>query len=145
MIIDCLGICFLPVINSNVWSDPLIMIKEMGEMYKTITGRDPSGLFESAERAYQVEKCFNALMGITRKDDTREGTMRGEKNPLNDPGMLDEYYLYRGCSDDGLPTRKRLEEIGLEDVAADLAEAGKLAEDKCPDIGELLKDSSDVP
>ncbi|MCP4716528.1 MAG: hypothetical protein GY868_15515, partial [Deltaproteobacteria bacterium] len=23
MIMDCLGICFLPIINSNVWSDPL--------------------------------------------------------------------------------------------------------------------------
>jgi aldehyde:ferredoxin oxidoreductase len=144
MILDCLGICFLPVINSNVWSDPLIMIKEMGEMYRTITGRNPSGLFESAERAYQVEKGFNALMGLTRKDDTREGTMRGEKNPLNDPGMLDEYYLYRGCSDDGLPTRKRLEEIGLDDVAADLAKAGKLAEQKRPEIKELLKDSTDI-
>jgi len=145
MILDCLGICFLPIINSNVWSDPLIMIKEMGEMYKTITGRDPSHLFESAERAYQVEKCFNALMGITRKDDTRKGTLRGGKNPLNDPGMLDEYYVYRGCSDDGLPTRKRLVEIGLSDLAEDLEKCGRLAEQERPEIRQLLKDSTDIP
>jgi aldehyde:ferredoxin oxidoreductase len=84
-------------------------------------------------------------MGLTRKDDTRKGTTRGEKNPLNDPGMLDEYYLYRGCSDDGLPTRKRLEEIGLSDLAEDLEKCGRLAEEKRPDIKELLKDSSDIP
>jgi aldehyde:ferredoxin oxidoreductase len=144
MIMDCLGLCFLPIINSNVWSDPLIMIKEMGEMYQTITGRDPSGLFIAAERAYQIERGFNALQGITRKDDTRKGTLRGEKNPIDLPGMLDEYYLYRGCSSDGLPTRKRLCEIGLKDVAEDLAKNKKLAEQKCPAISELLKDSTDV-
>ncbi len=144
MIMDCLGICFLPVINANVWSEPLIMIREMGEMYKAITGRDPKALFESAERAYQVERCFNVLQGITRKDDGWKGNLRGGKDPINHPGMLDEYYLYRGCSDDGLPTRKRLEEIGLEDVAEDLFENGKLADAKCPCVSELLKDSTDI-
>jgi aldehyde:ferredoxin oxidoreductase len=144
MIMDCLGLCFLPVINSNVWSDPLILTREMGEMYQAITGRDPSGLFESAERAYQIEKCYNALLGLTRKDDVSKGTLRGEKNPINHPGMLDEYYMYRGCSKDGLPTRKRLNEIGLADVAEDLAGNKKLSEQKCPDMAELLQNSTDV-
>ncbi len=144
MIMDCLGLCFLPVINSNVWSDPLIMIREMGEMYQTITGRDPSGLFAAAERAYQIERCFNTLLGLTRKDDVRKGTLRGQKNPIDLPGMLDEYYEYRGCSNDGLPTRKRLLEIGLQDVAEDLAKDKKLSEQECPGIGELLKYSTDV-
>ena len=58
--------------------------------------------------------------------------------------MLDEYYLYRGCSADGLPTRKRLEEIGLQDIAADLAGNKILAQQECPSVTELLKDSSDV-
>jgi aldehyde:ferredoxin oxidoreductase len=144
MIMDSLGICFLPVVNSTVWSDPIILTREMGEMYQTITGRDPSGLFESAERAYQIERCYNTLLGLTRKDDIRKGTMRGEKNPINHPGMLDEYYVYRGCSSDGLPTRKRLHEIGLADVAEDLARNNKLAEQECPDISELLQNSTDV-
>ena len=144
MIMDCLGLCFLPIINSNVWSDPLIMIKEMAEMYQTITGRDASGLFIAAERAYQIERCFNTLQGITRKDDTRKGTLRGEKNPIDLPGMLDEYYLYRGCSSDGLPTRKRLQEIGLADVAEEMARTKKLSEEERPAIAELLQDSTDV-
>jgi aldehyde:ferredoxin oxidoreductase len=139
MILDCLGVCFLPIINSNVWSDPLIMIEEMGEWYGTITGRDPSHLFTSAERAYQVEKSFNARLGLDRKDDVRKGTLRGEKNPVDLPGMLDEYYQYRGCSADGLPTRKRLEEIGLADVANDLEKQQKLSSEMPPAIGDLLK------
>jgi aldehyde:ferredoxin oxidoreductase len=120
------------------------MAKEMGEMYQAITGQDASGLFTAAERAYQVERCFNTLLGITRKDDARKGTTRGEKDPVNLPGMLDEYYLYRGCSSDGLPTKKRLEEIGLQDIAADLAAHNLLAEHECPSVSELLSDSDDV-
>jgi len=144
MIMDCLGLCFLPIINSNVWSDPLIMIREMAEMYQTITGRDAAGLFTAAERAYQIEKCYNALLGLSRKDDTRIGTLRGEKNPIDLPGMLDEYYAYRGCSKDGLPTRKRLEEIGLTDAAEDLARNKKLSAEQRPAIAELLQYSTDV-
>jgi aldehyde:ferredoxin oxidoreductase len=144
MIMDCLGLCFLPIINSNVWSDPLIMIREMAEMYQTITGRDASGLFTAAERAYQIEKCYNALLGLSRKDDNRIGTLRGEKNPIDLPGMLDEYYEYRGCSKDGLPTRKRLQEIGLADVAEDLARNKRISTEERPEIAELLKYSTDV-
>jgi aldehyde:ferredoxin oxidoreductase len=144
MIIDSLGICFLPVVNATVWSTPLILTGEMGEMYQAVTGQDPSGLFVAAERAYQVEKCFNALLGMNRKDDIRKTTMRGGKDLIEEPGMLEEYYHYRGCSKDGLPTRKRLQEIGLSDVADDLASNKKLAEQECPTIAELLQYSSDV-
>ena len=144
MIMDCLGLCFLPIINSNVWSDPLILIREMGEMYGAITGCDPEGLFESAERAYQIERCFNTLLGLSRKDDVKQGTLRGEQDPINLPGMLEEYYRYRGCSQEGLPTRKRLSEIGLSGVAQDLEKNRKLSESECPSIAELLQHAGDV-
>jgi hypothetical protein len=52
--------------------------------------------------------------------------------------MLDEYYLYRGCSADGIPTRKRLLEAGLAVVAEDLARAGKISDRECPAIDELV-------
>ena len=127
-----------PIVAADVFGEPLILFKELGEMYQAATGLDPSGLFEATERAYQLEKCFNALLGITRKDDYRSGTRRGEEDPIHHPGMLAEYYWYRGCSEDGLPTRKRLAEIGLSDVADDLAKKGKLGERECPAINELL-------
>jgi hypothetical protein len=98
----------------------------------------------AAERSYQIERCINALQGISRKDDSRKGTLRGEKNPIELPGMLDEYYEYRGSSSDGLPTRKRLEEIGLKDVAVDMERHGKLSDESRPAIAELMKHSTDV-
>jgi aldehyde:ferredoxin oxidoreductase len=138
MLMDSLGLCFIPVVASDLFGDPLILFEEMGEIYQAATGCDPGTLFESTERSYQIEKCFNALLGITRKDDIRHGTRRGEQDPIHHPGMLDEYYTYRGCSSDGLPTRKRLEEIGLSDAADDLARQGKIGDSECPAISELL-------
>jgi hypothetical protein len=52
--------------------------------------------------------------------------------------MLQEYYYYRGCSEEGVPTRKRLEEIGLTDVAEDLAREGKLEDVTRPALNDLL-------
>jgi aldehyde:ferredoxin oxidoreductase len=115
-----------------------MLFEELGEIYQAVTGRDTETLFASTERAYQVEKCYNALLGIDRKDDIRQGTRRGKEDPIHHPGMLDEYYHYRGCSNEGLPTRKRLEEVGLSDVIEDLSQKGKIAEAKCPAIEELL-------
>ncbi|KPJ55894.1 MAG: hypothetical protein AMJ42_06005, partial [Deltaproteobacteria bacterium DG_8] len=138
MLMDCLGLCFIPIIAVTVFGDPLMLFEEMGEIYRAVTGRDPETLFESAERAYQIEKSYNALLGITRKDDIRHGTRRGAEDSINHPGMLDEYYFYRGCSSDGLPTRKRLQEIGLSDVVEDLAKKGKISEHECPAVEELL-------
>ena len=69
----------------------------------------------------------------------RQGSTRGDRvDPINHPGMLDEYYLYRGCSADGIPTRKRLVEAGLAEVAEDLARAGKISDRECPAIEELV-------
>ncbi len=138
MLMDSLGLCFVPVVASDVFGDPHLLFDEMGEIYQAATGKDPAGLFESVERAYQIEKCFNALLGITRKDDIRHGTRRGDEDPIHHPGMLDEYYHYRGCSRDGRPTRKRLEEIGLADAAEHLGKKGKLGEGEAPAIGDLI-------
>jgi aldehyde:ferredoxin oxidoreductase len=138
MLIDCLGLCFVPIAATSIYGDPLILFEEMGEIYEAVTGMDPKRLFDATERAYQVEKGYNALLGIDRKDDVRHGTTRGEEDPVNHPGMLEEYYLYRGCSEAGLPTRKRLVEVGLSDVVEDLARAGKIADTKRPSIEELL-------
>ena len=138
MLMDCLGICFIPIVGVTVFGDPLMLFEELGEIYQAVTGGDTKTLFKSTERAYQVEKCYNALLGIDRKDDIRQGTRRGKEDPIHHPGMLDEYYHYRGCSNEGLPTRKRLEEVGLSDVIEDLSQKGKIAEAKCPAIEELL-------
>lgn len=138
MTMDSLGLCFIPMAGTTIYGDPMILFEEMGEIYQAVTGMDPGMLFESAERAYQVERCFNTLLGVGRKDDRRKGTTRGEADPIDHPGMLDEYYFYRGCSQEGKPTRSRLRELGLDDVIQDLEKQGALEELEAPAITELV-------
>jgi aldehyde:ferredoxin oxidoreductase len=138
MAMDSLGLCFVPVAGTTIFGDPLILFEEMGEIFQAVTGSAPGAMFEAAERAYQVEKGFNALLGITREDDIRQGTTRGEEDPIHAPGMLEEYYHYRGCSFDGVPTRKRLKEIGLGDLIGDLEKRLPLKEGNSPAINQLV-------
>jgi aldehyde:ferredoxin oxidoreductase len=43
--------------------------------------------------------------------------------------MLDEYYRRRGWNKDGLPTRRKMTELGLDDLYRQLASTGKAAAD----------------
>ncbi|MFH1331296.1 MAG: aldehyde ferredoxin oxidoreductase family protein [Actinomycetota bacterium] len=88
------------------------------------------------ERIVNIERAFNVREGLTRADDTLPKRMRCEPMPDGfaagqvvdlDP-MLDEYYRFRGWDTaTGLPTRARLLELGLADVADDLHATGRLA------------------
>jgi len=88
------------------------------------------------ERIYNLQRCFNVREGISRKDDTQpkrilvesgSGRAKGySAGPLQDP-MLDEYYELRGWDrETGWPTREKLWELDLKDVADALEKMGRL-------------------
>ncbi|HJX24267.1 MAG TPA: aldehyde ferredoxin oxidoreductase family protein [Candidatus Bathyarchaeia archaeon] len=106
------------------------------EGFSLLTGiqMDEAGLLQAAERIVNLERCINARDGYTRKDDTLPRRLLEE--PYAIPGvkptvveldaLLDEYYiLHKWNVATGLPTREKLEELGLEDVAEDLAKLGE--------------------
>jgi aldehyde:ferredoxin oxidoreductase len=86
---------------------------------------------QAGERAINLTRAFNAREGLSRKDDTLPKRMM---EPLPDGAfagkpfgqdildtMLDSYYELRGWNKKtGLPTRERLQAIGLEHVANEL-------------------------
>ena len=81
------------------------------------------------ERIYNLERAFNIREGFTREDDNLPGRLLKEpllKGPAKghvvdlEP-MLNEYYQLRGWdTDTGIPKRRKLEELGLNDVAKKL-------------------------
>ena len=111
-----------------------IGIEEMGRLLETATGvaMSKETLLEVAERIYNVERAFLVREGIRRKDDAvmgkqgqeavASGPFKGERlDPDKFNQMLDEYYQLRGWDKKtGIPTRKTLEELGLNDIAAEL-------------------------
>jgi len=80
-----------------------------------------------------LERAFNVREGVTRADDRlpkrflEERIARGPSagHLMELDVMLDEYYEIRGWDRErGIPSRKKLMELGLEDVALDLEASG---------------------
>ncbi|MBC7263203.1 MAG: aldehyde ferredoxin oxidoreductase family protein [Chloroflexi bacterium] len=89
------------------------------------------------ERAFNLCRAFNVREGISRKDDVLparlmeplpEGLYSGEAIPQDAfDKMLDYYYEFRGWDKGtGIPTRERLENLGLGYVAEELGALGLL-------------------
>jgi len=91
----------------------------------------PDEVQRIGERIVNLERAFNVREGMTRKDDTLPERFLKEPLPKEcgpsagsivelEP-MLDEYYQEREWDKEtGIPTQRKLKEIGLEYVAKDL-------------------------
>ena len=112
--------------NSNPDSPRLL-----ANLYNAVTGLNisPSEVITIGERVVNLERGFNIRQGLTRKDDTLPDRFTKEPIPdgfakgqiVNLEPMISEYYECRGWDKDtGVPTKKKLEELGLEEVAQDI-------------------------
>ena len=137
---NSLEICLF---SSDPWmfseSDEHFSIPGMlARFYNATTGLDISeeDVLRIGERIVNVERAFNVREGLTRKDDTLPERMLKEPMPdgfakgqvVDIEPMLDEYYGFRGWNKfTGFPTRDKLLDLGLEEIANQLGEIGKLA------------------
>jgi len=110
--------------------------QSLAEAYSGITGHDISGrdVMTIGERIINLERAYNIREGLTRKDDSlpkrflKEPLTEGEtKGVVVNLGlMLDEYYKALGWDNEtGFPTRQKLEQLGLQEVADELSSMGK--------------------
>ncbi len=146
-IIDSLGLCLFPVVAVGLSKDyEMILPAALAKILTAATGRPWSGaqLMECAERIIQVEKAFNVKCGFMRKDDYFVKKPGGrhyrpqDAVDLDHPGMLDEYYHYRGYSPEGLPTDSRLREVGLNDVLEELKQLNKVRDTEVPSLASIM-------
>ena len=107
---------------------------DLARLLTTCTGDEMTGedLMRIGERIYNVERAFNIREGMGRKDDTLPASFFVEKvtpwgptgiSEANFQEMLDEYYEFRGWDEKGIPTKEKLEELGLDDMVGQLREA----------------------
>jgi aldehyde:ferredoxin oxidoreductase len=131
----CLGFCARQQIQQRH------NFMSMYNLYLAATGMDiaEEEMLTVGERVVNLEKAFNALCGLSRKDDKfpemwfepletiEEPKIR---KPLTDyyrkveltredvEKIFDEYYADRGWNvEKGIPTKEKLMELGLEDIA----------------------------
>ncbi|MBE0618800.1 MAG: aldehyde ferredoxin oxidoreductase C-terminal domain-containing protein, partial [Proteobacteria bacterium] len=103
------------------------------EMIHHVTGWDVTAdeLERIGERIYNLERAFNVREGTRRAEDAlpyrvmNEPVPSGAHEGMHCPqaeldGMLDAYYRLRSWSPEGVPSREKLEDLGLTGVADDL-------------------------
>ena len=79
-------------------------------------------LWRAGERIWNLERLYNLREGFTREDDTLPRRLLEEPIPsgpskgyvVHLEPMLEEYYAFRGWDRSGVPTRAKLEELGLD-------------------------------
>ena len=111
------------------------------ELYSHATGIqiDVHHMLTVAERVLNVERAYLCREGVSREDDHLIGKWATESVPngpckgeVLDPekweGMLDDYYRLRGWNTNGVPTRDKLNDMGISDVADSLDNSGAYRE-----------------
>ncbi|MBI4283625.1 MAG: aldehyde ferredoxin oxidoreductase family protein [Chloroflexi bacterium] len=92
---------------------------------------DNDHLLSVGERIYSLERAFNVRQGFTREQDTlpqrmlteplHTGKAPGEGQVVrNQDKFLDRYYQLRGWTKDGVPSAKKLRELGLDWAVSDM-------------------------
>ena len=95
---------------------------------------DANALIAAGERIYNIERAFNTREGFGRKDDYAPERFIKEPVPngpskgqvFENDALLDDYYQARGWDmKTGIPSQKKLEELGLQKEAEELKKQGK--------------------
>lgn len=118
--------------NLNAVLDSLVLCKfghmGLGEdhyarLLSTVTGHiySEADMLKVGERVWSLERLYNLRRGFTARDDTLPkrlleepasvGPAKGRVVDLEP--MLEEYYRFRGWTRDGVPTDRKLADLGL--------------------------------
>jgi aldehyde:ferredoxin oxidoreductase len=122
-VVDSVGVCKSGgtfVLAEIYWPD-------IAAALEAATGMDMpvERLKRIGERIYNLQRCYNALHGVTRADDRLPRRFTDEPSPSgNAEGqivelvpMLEEYYRLREWDPEtGWPTAEKLRQLGLEDA-----------------------------
>lgn len=100
-------------------------VEPLVECLNYVTGwdMDVSEFLKTGERIFNLKRLYNVRCGISRKDDTLPARILTHKRGggtnklpfLN--FMLSDYYKYRGWNEFGIPTKEKLEELGLSEFS----------------------------
>jgi aldehyde:ferredoxin oxidoreductase len=105
-------------------------LEDMTKLYTLVTGIEmtPEELKRSGERINNVARLFNVREGLGRKDDTLPYKVMHMPIPDEGPSkgayvsqeeldlLLDDYYMARGWTSEGIPTLEKLKELGMDDL-----------------------------
>lgn len=134
-ILNALGLCFFPS-GFNLAIGP----SHLSKLFSACTGLDttPAEIMKMGERIFTLLKANTVREGLGRQHDTwpdrffdepiPDGPAKGtvlSRDTIDQ--LLDEYYALRGWDKTlGIPTERKLMELGLGDIAIELKNMGRI-------------------
>jgi aldehyde:ferredoxin oxidoreductase len=130
--VDCVGICKF---HSVFLSPNMLSFEHISKLlyYNTGMEKSPLDIWKIADRAYTLERLFNIREGLKREHDWLVDRYFDEKTPSGldvvrgvsldrekFKAMIDEYYELHGWDKNGVPTKKTLEKLGLQNEPSHL-------------------------
>jgi aldehyde:ferredoxin oxidoreductase len=107
-------------------------LEDMAKLYTLVTGIEMTSqeFAKAGERIMTLAKLINTREGLGRKDDNLPWKIMNQ--PIDEDGpvkgavvtqdeldlMLDDYYTARGWNVDGVPTKAKLQELGLSEYSS---------------------------
>jgi len=98
---------------------------------------DEAGLKKIVNRNRNLHRAYNNLKGMSRKDEKPPDDHWKYRFPELEEELITTYYKFKGWNHDGIPTKERLHELGLDYVAEELIKRGILKD------GQGQEDSQD--
>ncbi len=128
---DAIGTCaFLSSFRGQFGGRPPYHIYNLPDYISHATGLDIDSdlLWEIAKRNRNLIRALNIRRGMRRKDEKPPEDHWKHRDPEMETRLLDEYYKFKGWDNDGVPTRRTLDELGLDYVSKDFLERGILTD-----------------
>lgn len=125
-VIDSLGICLFCM--QSITPQGHAFFDEFAEILSALFNIEVTkeDMFYAGERIYQLQNAFNINCGMKLEDykwpsrekeeDIEDEFIKDSTIEVRDsPGMLPEYFYFRGLSSEGFPTTKRFKELQLDE------------------------------
>ncbi len=126
---DAIGTCaFLSSFRGQFGGRPPYHIHNLPEFISLASGLelDSDSLLEIASRNRNLVRAINIRRGLRRVDEKPPEDHWKKRDPEMEAKLLDEYYKFKGWTNDGIPTQGTLEKLGLDFVSDDLIDRGIL-------------------
>ena len=138
---DALGMC------AGLSSFPLkppYHIHNYPTLISSATGidMDEAGLTQVAKRNRTLLRAVNVRRGMRRADEKPPEDHWKKRFPELEAKLLDEYYKFKGWDNQGIPTKKSLQELDLAYVSEDLEQRGIIKNEQSQEESQDHQDRS---
>ena len=126
---DCTGVC---IFWTGFWQYNPIMVEDHLKLIEYGTGipMNEEKAMNAAKRTGIMTRAFNVMTGISRENDTIHQRFFEKPSDTEDPiidrekfdEMISRYYKLRAWNEDGIPSAKELDRLGLQDIRLKLEE-----------------------